>query len=285
MPSARRHASAIGPTQRVRIDSRRRWFPDVREIMRYRELVVLLGRRDITVKYRQTIFGTAWIFAGPLVSAGLFTFVFGRIAELPSGGTSYFVFSYVGLLAWNVFLNVLNGASNSLTANAALITKIYFPRLVIPISTVASVLVTTVISIGVAFVMLLIEGIGLTWQILLLPMWLGLALMLALGVAILLSAVSVQYRDINYVTPLLTQLLLFLSPVAYSVAAVPENLQDLYLLNPLATIIEGTRWSVLGGDYLPPAWALAYMVLWCVGSFVVGLMVFARREWIFADVV
>lgn len=280
-------AWAASPTPpRIRIDSRRRWFPDLGELLRYRQLMVLLGRRDITVRYRQTALGTIWIFAGPLVSAGLFSFVFGRIAGLPSAGVSYFVFSYAGLLAWNLFSGTLTGASTSLVSNSALITKIYFPRLVVPISTFASVLVNTVISFGVMLVLLALVGVGASTQLLLLPAWLLCAAALAMGVAFCLTSVSVSYRDVNYVTPLLTQLLLYLSPVAYSVSAVPPDLRTFYLVNPLATIVEGCRWSLLGGgSYLPPAWAIAYAVAVSFGAVIGGMVIFARLESGFADVI
>ena len=271
--------------RRIRIDDRRRSFPDLRELLRYRELIVLLGRRDITVRYRQTILGTTWIFAGPIVSAGLFSFVFGRIASLPSGGVSYFVFSYAGLLTWNVFLNTLNGASSSLTGNSALITKIYFPRLVIPISALASVVINATISFGVMLVLIVFGDVGTNWHIVFLPVWLVLASVLAMGIGLLIAATSVWYRDVNYLTPLLTQLLLFLSPVAYSVAAVPADIRNLYLLNPLATLLELTRWSLLGESYVPPTWAIAYSVGWCLVAILLGVHIFTRRERGFADVV
>jgi lipopolysaccharide transport system permease protein len=274
----------VAPVRRIRIDSRRRWFPDLRQLLRYRQLVVLLGRRDITVRYRQTVLGTIWIFAGTLVTAGLFSFVFGRVADLPSGGVPYFAFSYAGLLAWNLFSNTLSNASTSLNPNSSLISKIFFPRLVLPLSTLFSTLVTTVISVGVMIVLLVVYRIELTPQILLLPVWLGLALVLAMGVALALTALSVSYRDINYITPVLTSVLLYLSPVAYSIDAVPANLRDLILLNPLSTIVEGTRWSVLGTGSLT-GWAIAYTVVVTVAALIGGLTVFARLESSFADVI
>jgi lipopolysaccharide transport system permease protein len=275
---------AVIPERRVRIDSRRRWFPDLRELLRYRQLVVLLGRRDITVRYRQTVLGTIWIFAGTLVTAGLFSFVFGQVANLPSGGIPYFVFSYAGLLAWNLFSSTLSGASTSLNSNSALISKIYFPRLVLPLYSLASTLVTTVISLGVMVVLLVVYGIEVTPQILLLPVWLTLAVVLAMGISLVLTALSVTYRDVNYVTPVLTSLLLYLSPVAYSIEAVPANLRNLILLNPLSTIVEGTRWSLLGSGDLT-GWAIVYTVVLTAGALVVGLAVFARLESSFADVI
>jgi lipopolysaccharide transport system permease protein len=275
---------AVAPGRRVRIDSRRRWFPDLRELMRYWPLIVLLGRRDITVRYRQTVLGTLWIFFGTLVTAGLFTFVFGRVADLPSGGVPYFAFSYAGLIAWNLFSNSLSSASSSLNSNSALIGKIYFPRLVLPLYSLASTLVTTVISFGVMAVILVVYGIAVTPQILLLPVWLTLAVVLAMGISLALTALSVTYRDVNYITPVLTSLLLYLSPVAYSIEAVPANLRNLILLNPLSTIVEGTRWSLLGTGSLT-GWAIAYTVVVTVGALVGGLAVFARLESSFADVI
>jgi len=278
-------AAAGASTRRTRIDSSRRWLPDTRELIAYQQLVVLFGRRDLTARYRQTVFGSLWVFAGPLVSAGLFSFVFGRVADLPTNGVPYFVFSYAGLLAWNLFSGVLTGASTSMTGNGGLITKVYFPRLVIPLSTTASTLLNTAISFCVMVVLLLISGVGISWQIVLLPLWLTPAAFLAMGSALVLTSFAVTYRDINYVTPLATQLLLFLSPVAYSLEAVPPDLRNLYLLNPLTSIVEGCRWSLLGGSELPPAWAIAYSAAVAIGTLLVGLIVFTRREPGFADVI
>lgn len=270
---------------RIRIDSRRQRFPDLRELARYRHLVAMLGRRDITVRYRQTILGTVWIFAGALVTAGLFSFVFGRIAELPSDGVPYFVFSYAGLLAWNLISSVLTGAGSSLAPNSSLISKIYFPRLVLPLSTLASTFLNTALSFAIMMVLLVAFGVGFTFQLLLLPVWLLIGVVLAMGVGLTLGAYSVAYRDVNYATPVLVSVLLYLSPVAYSLAAVPENLRNLYLLNPLASIIEGARWSLLGSSYLPPAWAIAYSTVLAIVALAIGMAVFARREWGFADVI
>lgn len=273
------------PAGRMRIDSRRGWLPSGRELWAYRQLVAILGRRDITVRYRQTALGTLWVFAGPLVSAGLFSFVFGRVASLPTAGVPYFVFSYAGLLAWNIFSNTLSGAAGSVTGSAGIITKVYFPRIVVVLATFASTLVNSVISFALLLVMLVIADVAITAQMVLLPVWLILGVVLAMGLGLTFTALSVWYRDVNYLTPLITQVLLFLSPVAYSIEAVPANLRNLYLLNPLAVIVEGTRWSTLGGDYCPPAWSILLASLVTITAGLVGLMVFARFEWKFADVV
>jgi len=230
------------------------------------------------------VLGTLWIFTGPLVSAGLFSLVFGRIAGLPSGGDSYFAFSYAGLLGWNLFSTTLTSTSTSLTNNSALITKIYFPRLALPVSTVGSTLLNTAISFGVMLILLLIYGIGFSLQLVLLPFWLLLAIVLAVGMGIVLGALAVSYRDINYLTPILTSLLIYVSPVAYSVDAVPDNLRTYYLLNPLTTIVEGCRWSLLGNATLS-GWAIAYTIALTLGALIVGLALFARLESNFADVI
>jgi lipopolysaccharide transport system permease protein len=274
----------VAPTPRLRIDSRRRWFPDLGALIRYRRLIVLLSRRDITVKYRQTVLGTVWIFTGPLVSAGLFSLVFGRIAGLSSGGDAYFPFSYAALLGWNLFSTTLTSTSSSLTANSSLITKIYFPRLTLPASTVGSTLLNTAVSFGVMLVLLVIYDLGFTLQLLLLPFWLLLAILLAVGIGAVLSALAVSYRDINYLTPILTSLLIYVSPVAYSFDVVPDSLRTYYLLNPLTTIVEGCRWSVLGEGSLT-AWAIAYTIALTIGAVTIGLSLFARLESRFADVI
>jgi lipopolysaccharide transport system permease protein len=284
MSSTSGEGAFVAAGHRVHIDSRTRWFPDLGSLVRAKQLIALLSRRNITVRYRQTVGGSFWIFAGPLVSAGLFSLVFGEIAGLPSDGESYFAFSYAGLIGWNLFSTTLTGASTSLTSNAPLITKIYFPRLVLPLATVPSSLLNTAISLVVMSVLLLIYGIGFSAQLLLLPVWLLLALVLAMGVGLVLTAFSVLYRDVNYLTPVFIQLFLFVSPVAYSVEAVPDNLRTFFLLNPLTTIVEGCRWSLLGNASLT-AWAIAYTVALTLGALFAGLALFSRLESSFADVI
>jgi lipopolysaccharide transport system permease protein len=179
----------------------------------------------------------------------------------------------------------LSNSSTSLVSNSSLISKIYFPRLVLPLSTLASTLVNTAISFGIMLVLLVIYDIGVSIQLLLLPLWLLLAVMLGTGIGLVITSLAVSYRDVNYATPVFTSLLLYLSPVAYSLDAVPANLRDLYLLNPLTSIVEGARWSLLGTDTLPPAWALAYTVAITLGAVIAGVAVFTRLEPGFADVI
>ena len=210
----------------------------------------LLCRRNITVMYRQTALGSIWLVVNPVISAGLLSFVFGRVAHLSSGGVPYFPFTFAGLLAWNLFSNSVTGAASSLVSNSNLFTRIYFPRLLLPLSALAPTLLNTGISCGVMFVLLVAYKIGFSYRLLLLPVWLGLALLLSVGVSLMLSSMAVLRRDVQYATQVVMPLLLFVTPVAYSVAAVPPELRTIYLLNPMATIVEGCRWSLVGQTHL-----------------------------------
>jgi lipopolysaccharide transport system permease protein len=225
-----------------------------------------------------------WIFTGPLVSAGLFTFVFGNVAKLGSDGIPYFAFSYAGLLGWTLFTSILSGASGSLNSNSSLISKIYFPRLVLPLSSTASTLINTAISLVIMLVVLVVYDIGFSARMLLLPFWLLLAISLAMGLGLVVTSVAVKYRDVNYVTSVFTSLLLYLSPVAYSVSAVPASVRPYYQLNPITTIVDGCRWSLLGSNNLSP-WGIAYTVAVTVVALIGGAALFTRLEWGFADVI
>jgi lipopolysaccharide transport system permease protein len=218
------------------------------------------------------------------VSAGLFTFVFGRVAKLPSNGFPYFAFSYAGLLGWGLFSTMLSNVSSSLNSNSTLISKIYFPRLVLPFSTNGSTFISTGISFAMMLVILAIYDIGFSVRILVLPFWLLLAMMLAMGLGLAFGSSAVLYRDVNYLTPMFTQLLLFLSPVAYGIEAVPQDLRRLYLLNPFTTIVSGCRWSLLGEASLSK-WAIVYTSVLALGVLSIGLANFARLESSFADVI
>ncbi len=281
-------AETLVPGTRMwRIDSRRRWFPDLGAVFSSRHLLWLLCRRNVTVLYRQTTLGSIWLVIAPVISAGLLSFVFGRVAHLSSGGVPYFAFTFAGLLAWNLFATSVTGTTTSLTSNSTLFTRIYFPRLLLPLSALAPNLVNTGISCCVMFVLLVAYKIGFTYRLLLLPAWLGLALLLSVGVSLMLSSMAVLRRDVQYATQAVVPLLLFVTPVAYSVASVPPDLRAIYLLNPMATIVEGCRWSLVGSTHLGivSMWAIAYTVAITFLVLIAGLVVFARLEWKFADVV
>jgi lipopolysaccharide transport system permease protein len=270
--------------QRVRIDSRRRWLPDLRATAAAWPLLLTMSRRNITVQYRQTMLGVVWAFASPLVSALLFTFVFGTVANLSTGGTPYFAFAYSGLLGWGLFSDTLGSSAKSFQVNSNLVTKIYFPRLILPLATVASGLINLAVTFSIMVVLLLAYGIGFSVNLLLLPAWLLLILFLASGVGLVVASLGVKIRDMNYVTPFFVSMLLYLTPVAYPADKVPHSVRTLYLLNPMAPLVEACRWSLLGRgtlDLWPTLYAVGFVIVALLGS----LVVFARLEWSFADVI
>jgi len=269
----------------LRIRPPRRWrLPDLAGIWRYRELLWVFGVRDVTLRFRQTIAGSVWIVAGPLLSAGVFSFVFGRVAKLDSEGIPYLVFSYAGLVAWTAFSTTITKASGSLLANANVITKVYFPRLVLPFATVFGTLTNLLVTFAMLVVLMVAYGLPLTWHLVLLPLTILLVLMLGLGVAAVLAAGSVFFRDVAILTPTVVSLLLYVSPVAYGTSSVPADVRTLYLLNPLASLVELWRWSIFGtGTFY--AWSVAFSVVATVAVFTVGLVLFTRMEPRFTDVI
>lgn len=272
----------------LRIDSRRHWFPDVRAVYRYGQLFFLLCRRNVTVLYRQTSMGSIWLVISPIVSAGALSFVFGRVAHLSSGGVPYFPFTFAAMLAWTFFSSAATGAASSLVSNQTLFTRIYFPRLLLPLAALAPVLLTTAVSCGVMSVLLVAYRIGFSYRLLFLPIWMGLAILFSIGVSLMLSSWAVLRRDVQYITQAVIPLLLFVTPVAYSIASVPAGtLRTIVLLNPMSSIVEGCRWSLVGQTPRPvaPTWAIAYSIGMTLLALLGGLVVFARLEWKFADVV
>ena len=254
------------------------------DVWKFRDLLASLAARDVKLRYRQTALGVAWVLLQPLLAAGAFSFVFGTIAKLDSGSTPYFVFSYAGLLGWNFFSGVLTRSSGCLVQNSQLISKVYFPRIVLPLSTVVSVL----LDFAVGFVLLIVlmaayhvhPGIGL----LVLPLAIVGMLVLALGVGLYAGALATSYRDVQYVLPFLTQVLLYASPVAYLTTKVPAKFQFAYHLNPMAGLIEAFRWALIGSaDF---QWRFfAYSLAFSAVTFVAGAFAFKRMERRFADVI
>ena len=254
------------------------------EVWQFRDLLFSLAGRDLKLRYRQTALGAAWVILQPLMAAGIFSFVFGSVAKLPSHGVPRFLFTYAGLLAWNAFSSTLGRASTCLVGSSQLVSKVYFPRLVLPLST----LVSTFIDIAVAFAMMLVLMAlyrqPLHWVILLLPVWMGLICCLAMGAGLYASALMVSYRDVGYIVPVLTQFLLYASPVAYALADVPANLQSVYVLNPLCSLLEAFRGSILGMDF-PAIGSLVYAAIVSILAFVIGAFAFRKMERRFADVI
>jgi lipopolysaccharide transport system permease protein len=262
-----------------------RWAPlNLGEVWAFRELLTRLTVRDLKLRYRQTALGVTWVVLQPLLAAGILTFVFGTMANLPSDGVPYFVFSYVGFVCWSLFAQTLTKSSASLVGNSALVSRIFFPRLVLPLSTVGSTLVDFVVALAMGVVVIVVGGVTPGWSLLTLPFWIALALLLAAGVGLAAAALMVQYRDVGQMLPVATQLLLYATPVAYALSAVPEDARRLVELNPLTGIVGGFRWAAIDttAPGIPSAvWSTAV----AVAAFVLGAYVFTRSERKFADVI
>ncbi|HZR33556.1 MAG TPA: ABC transporter permease [Terriglobales bacterium] len=254
------------------------------ELWDYRELLFFLTWRDIKVRYKQTVLGVAWAIIQPFFGMVVFTIFFGRLAKVPSDGIPYPLFCYAALLPWQLFAYALTESSNSVVTNERLITKVYFPRLVIPISAVLAGLVDFVIAFGVLLVMMAYYGVRPGWAVLTLPLFVLFAVATALGVGLWLSALNVRYRDVRYTLPFITQLWLFASPVAYSSSLVPERWRPLYGLNPMTGVVEGFRWALLGRT-TPPGMMVLVSGVVVVVVLLSGLFYFRRVERSFADLV
>lgn len=262
-----------------------RWTPiDLRAVWEFRDLLVRFTLRDLKLRYKQTALGAIWVVLQPLLSAGIFSFVFGKVAGLDSAGVPYFAFAYVGMTIWTVFSQTMSKISGSLVGNAQLISKIYFPRLVLPLSTVGSTMVDFLVSALMGVVVLAIAGVAPGVALISLPGWLILAFALGCGIGLIAAALMVQYRDVGYVLPVVTQLLLYGTPIAYSLKAVPENVRWAVEINPLSGIIEGFRWATLGTP-APTIGATLWSAVGSIGVFVVGAYVFTAKERRFADVI
>jgi len=257
---------------------------DLKALWEYRELLYFLVWRDIKVRYKQTALGAAWAVLQPVLTMLVFSVFFGRLAKVPSDGVPYPVFAYVALLPWQLFAFALTESSNSLVASQNLITKVYFPRLVIPISSVLAGLVDFGISFVVLLIMMLCYGIVPTAAIALLPLFLLLAITTALAVGLWLSALNVKYRDVRYTIPFLAQFWMFATPVAYPSSLVPASLRPFYGLNPMAGVVEGFRWALLGKTHAPGP-LLWVSVAAVVVLLLAGLRYFRKMESTFADIV
>ncbi len=270
--------------RRIVIEPARGWQAvELRDLWRYRELLYFLTWRDVKVRYKQTFLGAAWAILQPLLTMVIFSVIFGQLAKLPSDGIPYPIFTFTALLPWQLFAFALTNSSNSLVGSQNLVSKVYFPRLVIPIASVLPGLVDFAISFVVLLGMMLYFQIPLTARALVLPLFLLLALGTALGVGLWLSALNVEYRDIRYVVPFLTLFWQYATPVAYSSSLIPEKWRLLYGLNPMTGVVEGFRWALLGsGDVGEMLWVSVLIILVLL---VTGLLYFKRMEATFADVI
>lgn len=269
----------------IRLAPSRGWVPlQLRDLWEYRELLYFLAWRDIKVRYKQTVLGVAWVILQPLLTMLIFSFLFGYLIRVPSDGIPYPIFVFAALLPWQLFAYSLSESSNSLVANQQLITKVYFPRLIIPLATILAGLVDFAIAFFIFVPMMWYYGIPLTVSILILPFFVLLAVVTALAVGVFLSTLNVEYRDVRYTLPFLSQVWLFLTPIAYPSSIVPEHWRALYGLNPMAGVVEGFRWALFGkSEEIWPLMTVSVLVV--IGLFVIGLIYFRRTEQTFADVI
>ena len=261
--------------------SLRQYFRDLRG---HRDLVRVLAARDLKLRYRQTALGVVWVLLQPILAAGVLSFVFGRIAKLPSDGVSSFLFAFAGMQVWSAINGTISRTTGSFLSNASLVSKVYFPRLILPLSALASVAVDFGVSVMLLIGLLFANDLSPGLPFLLLPVWFLLAVVLAQALGLFLASLSVHYRDVGQITPVVLGLMLYASPVAYSVSAVPERYFVLYHLNPFAGIIQAARWSLLGTP-LPPAWTIVYASVLAVVLYLSAVVMLERLEHRFADVI
>ncbi|HTK50112.1 MAG TPA: ABC transporter permease [Gemmatimonadaceae bacterium] len=253
-------------------------------LWRYRELLYFLVWRDVKVRYKQTVLGASWAILQPFFTMLIFSIFFGKLARMPSDGVPYPLFAYVALVPWTFFANGLTLSSNSLIANQGLLRKVYFPRLVIPLAAVASGLLDFVIAFVVLFGMLVWYGIVPTWHVLWLPALVVLALVTSLGAGLWFSALSVMYRDVQYVVPFLVQVWLYSTPIVYPASLVPAGWRTAYAINPMVGVVEGFRWALLGTGTAPGPMILVSALAALAMTFG-GLVFFRRMERTFSDMV
>jgi lipopolysaccharide transport system permease protein len=266
------------------IRPREGWSLGLGELWEFRELLYFFGWRDVKVRYRQAAFGAAWAIIQPLMFMVVFSVFLGRLAGVSSDGLPYPVFTFAALVPWTLFSSALTSSSQSVVSSSQLVSKVYFPRLALPVGSVGSFLLDFVIAFGILLGMMTYYGIHPSGRFVWLPALVALTLVVALAVGIGLAALNVRYRDVRYVLPFLVQLWLFASPVAYSTSLVPDSFRAVYGLNPMAGIIEGFRWTLLGtGD--APSGMFAVSAAVAVLLFVVSCVYFKRTEAGFADVI
>ncbi len=258
--------------------------PNLREVWQYRDLLSLLVLRDITAKYRQSLVGIGWVVLKPMASMLIFTLIFGRVAKLPSDGIPYPVFSFAALLPWSYFANALTASSGSIVGGSGILTKVYFPRLVFPLTGVITGYVDLAIQMFVLVGLMTWYGVVPTWGVALVPAFVLLASATALSVGLWLTALNVKYRDVGHAVPFFTQAWMWMSPIVYSSSMIPERWRPLYGLNPMVGVIEGFRWAMLGKA--PPDWTMmgvsGVVVLVLLAT---GLIYFRKVETTFADIV
>jgi len=275
IPGYRQHQSP--PIVLIEPASRRSFARDILEIWSFREVISTLAMREISIRYKQTVIGILWTFIQPIVTTVIFTVIFGVLAKIPSEGTPYPVFVFSGLLLWQYISRIISEGTSSLVANTALITKVYFSRLAIPLISIFVAGVDFIISFLVLCALMIIYDVGFSIGILAVPVILMAAAFLGYSIALILSPVNAIYRDVAVALPFLLQMLMYLSPIIYPVSFVPENLQWLFYLNPIATLLSAMRWAMIGGAP-PSSIALVAFAVTVTALFLFGLHVFRRLE-------
>ena len=278
-------AASSGRNPSLIIQPRKGLFQlDLRSVWQYRELLYFLVWRDVLTRYKQTAIGAAWVILQPLITMVLFTLIFGRMARFPSDGIPYPLFAFAALLPWSYFALAMSKISGSLVSSANLVTKIYFPRLLIPLAAAIAPIVDVFFSFLVMLLLLAIFRTAPTWGLLALPLFMGLAVMTALAVGLWSSALNVRYRDVNSIIPFVIQIWMYASPVAYPVSMVPEKWRLFYSLNPMVGVIEGFRWALLGKES-PDFTAISVSTAVVVALLSGGAVYFKWMEQTFADVI
>ena len=256
-----------------------------KDLWNYRELFYFLAWRDIIVRYKQTVIGVLWSVIRPFLTMVVFTFIFGNIAKMPSDGVPYPILVYVAMLPWQFFSTILSESSNSLISNSNMISKIYFPRLVIPTSTVIVSLVDLLISLVILVGLMIFYGFVPSIKIVLMPVFIMIAALAAIGSGLWFSSLNVKYRDFRYIVPFVVQFGLYISPVGFSSKIIPDKWIMLYSLNPMVGVIDGFRWSVLGQGYTIYLPGVIISFIFIMVILVTGLKYFRKTEKIFADII
>ena len=272
-------------SNQIAIESEKGWIGiNSKELFEYRELIGFLAWRDILAQYKQTVFGVVWALAKPLSQVLIYTLVFGKVAKLSSSGLPYTLFTFCGIIAWGFFSMTLSSSTGSILANSSLITKVYFPRLIIPIAALGRGGVDFVISLMILAVMMLVYGIFPGRLILFFPFFLILGLAITLGFGLIFSAIAVKYRDLAQALPFMVQLWFWVTPVAYGIENIPEKLQFIFFLNPMTWIIQGFRWSLLGVGHMD--WQKILIIgIFSILILLGGLFYFRKMESEFADII
>jgi lipopolysaccharide transport system permease protein len=285
MASADITAAAETDAPRIRIRAPKRWqAPDLRLLAQYRELIYFLSKRELQIRYKQSIFGVGWAVLQPLVIAFIFALIFGRVVGVPSEGFPLAVFAIVGVVPWLFVAQAVGQSANSLVQDANLISKVYFPRLALPVSKALGLMLDLAIALVVVLLVMAVYGVGVSSMAFLVPLFMLLCVITAFGTGTLFAAVNVRYRDVTLIVPVLIQMWFFVSPVIYPGSLVSGPLQYVYALNPMVSVLNGMRWSLLGAT-APDPLMVAISFLSALTILAVALVYFSRTEQSFADVI